>query len=155
MVWLLSLTFFMTSLILYLLGGQWRNWIKRYLLPVSQSLMILGLTFLVNTNHWVSLALLGYIGVWLIGETTIEKWGIKSNKLDYAIYGLIASIPILAGFGILHTHLWFLGLIPLVSGLFVLDFGVWASWGKTQLLSCDVIRMSAIAGSWLIMVLVK
>lgn len=150
MIWLDSIAFVILSVSIYCLGGQVRTWIKRFVLPCFQAALLTIICLTAETHAFLGAFMLLYMGVWVIGEGTIAKWGVKNDRLVYALYGLLASIPLLLAIWWFRLPLWMLNAPGLIIVAFIPNFGSWGKIGKYDIMGIDIVRMLVVSVCWLV-----
>ena len=140
---LASIIYASITIVLYMVGGQVTQKIRRWILPPIQAIVIVLLVWLLQLTLWLSpVQLLNMIGYDL---------GDKRECLK----GLVSSIPCLVGICILHTNWWLLVLVPIITVSYIPDLPSLGKIGKYDILGRDLLRSFVGAASWLLVVWLK
>lgn len=137
---LTSILYAALTIVLYMIGGQISQKIRRWALPPLQAAVTLLLAWLLQLTLWLSpVQLLDMIGYDL---------GDKNEWLK----GLVSSIPCLVAICILHTNWWLLVLIPVITVSYIPDLPRLGKLWEYDILGRDLLRSSVGAASWILVV---
>jgi hypothetical protein len=140
---------------MYCWGGQVRNWMRRYVLPVSVMLLTMAYFHYSTEKHWyMAIPALLFIPDFVEGYGE-KSWLFKLFKVDWETrmaYGFMCALTI-AGEAVWQGHYWACTAVMIEPVLYLMEFSSWGKIGKYDILGDDVVRALGLSAYWIVAVI--